>query len=575
MGYLFGGLVVGVVALLAFLYAQAQKGKDSESATAIQYACYLVAAFASVGAVLLFFASSFTHVGGDEVGHLTRVYFGQSMPPGQVVALPGQNGPQARTLSPGFHFVPLLKVMNKVENFKVIEIADDQYGYVVAVDGKPLRPGQFLADSWTVEQFEQMMDAEYFLEHNGQKGPQLTVWPPGTYRYNHHLFNVTAEKATNIEAGIVGVVKSNVQEKPEYDCQPILHDSKSGALSNPLVSKGCVGIWNVPLQPARYYLNRHAYEVTKISTRAEAWEYKGGYTRHFIDLRVDQEGKITQVERAENVPVPSDAADPAIAVRVQGWIVPLELRVIAQVSAEDAPFVVASVGGLRDVEDKILTPTIRSVLRNIAGEPERKVLDLQDQRALIEKKVEETIRPEGVKAGVSIKEVRFGDPIIPPELLVAVLRNQLAVQLTKTYEQEKNAQDQRIQTEQARATADQQDRLVGAQIDVQVAEQQVKVAEQQKQAAKLRGEGQEAELTAIARGQKAQATVLGEKAVLQLAALQKVLDAAGANPNIVKVPQVNVESGGGADLPAFAAILGSVSNIAKGSESFNPSEPKK
>ena len=566
MGYLFGSLLLGVTAAVLFLIAKSIRGSTDWGGSA-KILVGAVGAVAVVGALFLLVASSFTTVGGDEVGHLTRKYFGSPMPSGQVVALPGENGPQAKTLSPGFHFIPLLKVIYKVESLKVITIADDQYGFVVAVDGKPLRPDQFLADAWPIDEFEQMMDAEYFLRHKGQKGPQLTVWPPGTYRYNHYLFNVTAEHATNIHAGFVGVVKSNVDEKPESGCNPITHDKSTGALSNPLVPKGCVGIWAIPLQPARYYLNKHAFEVTGMSTRAEAWEYKGGYTRHFIDLRVDQEGKITQVEREEVVPVPVDAADPAIAVRVQGWIVPLELRVIAQVSAEDAPFVVASVGGLQEVEDKILTPTIRSVLRNIAGEPGRKVLDLQDQRAILEKRVEEVIRPEGVKAGVSIKEIRFGDPIIPPELLVAVLRNQLAIQLKDTYQQEKTAQEERINTEQARATANQQARLVEAQINVAVATQQVQVAEQQKLAAKARGEGRELELKAIAKGQDAQVLVLGKDRVMQLEALMKVLDAAVQNPAIVKVPQVLVEGGDGSGLAGFAAILG-WSNIAKGSTIF-------
>lgn len=59
--------------------------------------------FCIIGLFLLLDVS-FTTVGSDEVGHLRRVYFGSSMPTGQVVALKGQNGPQAETLSPGWHF---------------------------------------------------------------------------------------------------------------------------------------------------------------------------------------------------------------------------------------------------------------------------------------------------------------------------------------------------------------------------------------------------------------------------------------------------------------------------------------
>ena len=55
--------------------------------------------------------------------------------------------------------------------------------------------------------------------------------------------------------------------------------------------------------------------------------------------------------------------------------------------------------------------------------------------------------------GQNVKEVRFADPVIPPELLLA-RRTQLAEQLRNTYSEEKRAQDERIKTEKARATAD-------------------------------------------------------------------------------------------------------------------------
>jgi len=71
---------------------------------------------------------------------------------------------------------------------------------------------------------------------------------------------------------------------------------------------------------------------------------------------------------------------------------------------------------------------------------------------------------------VAIKEVRFGDPAIPPELLVARQRQQLADQLEATYKREQVAQESRVAVEKGRATADQQVELVRAQIAVQVAE---------------------------------------------------------------------------------------------------------
>jgi phosphotransferase system IIB component len=184
-------------------------------------------------------------------------------------------------------------------------------------------------------------------------------------------------------------------------------------------------------------------------------------------------------------------------------------------------------------------------------------LDLADNRAELEHAVEDAIRPEGLRAGIVIKEVKFGDVALPPELLVSRLRQQLADQLQLTYQQEQKAQTQRIETEKARATAEQQHQLVEAVIGVQV-------AEQNKNSAKLRGEGQKLELEEIAQGQHAQADVLGQDRVLTINILQQLLKAVEEKPEIVGligklVPQTVVSTGGhGTGLDSAAAILGAL-----------------
>ncbi|MHC4459034.1 MAG: hypothetical protein ACYS0I_18490, partial [Planctomycetota bacterium] len=125
----------------------------------------------------------------------------------------------------------------------------------------------------------------------------------------------------------------------------------------------------------------------------------------------------------------------------------------------------------------------------------------------------------------------------------------------ETFKREKEAQDQRILTQKARATADQQPELVAAEI-------RVKIAEKDKMAAKLEGEGEKLKLSEIAKGQKNQVIVLGEDRVMQLAVLEKVLKAAVENPNIVKIPQTLV-TGSTGGFEGAAAILGA-SNIASG-----------
>ena len=535
------------------------KGEDEggktkeEIASELAWVKNFVTIAAFIIALFLVFSTSFVIIDSDKVGHLKKIYLGKSMAPGQIIAFNGQKGPQAKVVPPGFKFKLLLNVLYDVEELPIVEVPEGKYGFIVASDGAPLRRGQFLADAWPEDKFDKMLDAEYFLRNTGQKGPQLTILPPGKYRLNRFLFKVEFHKATDIPAGFVGVVKANVQETPKWEPAD-LPQELAGVLAVPLVKKGSVGIWVEPLPPGRYYLNNVAYNVTKVDTRVQTWNYKGGYERRYIDLKVTQDGRIEQKERSESFEIPAHAADSAIFTRMEGWLVPQELRVQVQVEPKDAPFLVASVGNVDAAEDKVVTPSIRSVVRNICAA--EKVLSLIDEnRPKVEARIEAAVIPEGKKAGVTIKDVRLVDSMVPPELLVARLREQLANQLQETFKREREAQNQRIETEKARAAADQQPGLVAAEI-------RVKVAEKDKLAAKLKGEGEKLKLIEIATGQKAQVAVLGQQKVMELAVLDKVLKAAVENPDIVKIPQILV-AGTGGGLEGAAAILGA-SNLVRG-----------
>jgi hypothetical protein len=216
----------------------------------------------------------------------------------------------------------------------------------------------------------------------------------------------------------------------------------------------------------------------------------------------------------------------AIFCKVEGWNVPVDMRVQVQTTPDNAPFVVATVGDLKEIEDRVMTPVIRSVARNVIGggiidveevlskeetiqqesitrdgedrdttqtqqlstkkvKRRIEVLDLQENRSLIEDKIEEIIRPEGEKAYMEIIDVRIGEPAIPPELLVARRREQLAGQMVKAFQEEKLAQDQRIETEKSKATAEQQPILVAAEIEVEA-------SEKRKQSLENQGEGEKA-----------------------------------------------------------------------------------
>ncbi|WP_205470615.1 hypothetical protein [Breoghania sp. L-A4] len=576
---IFLGLVCGVAGILILIRP------PSLPAGANAFRRFLASRLAGLvlagfGALLLA-SSSFVSVDADEVGHLKRIYAFEELPPGRIVAVAGEKGPQARILGPGFHFIPFVRVLYDVESFPVVTVPEGYYGQLTALDGKPMPDGMFIAPAIDDSRIGAMLVAENFLgTDGGYRGPQETVLKPGRYRINHYLFDVRVDDtttATVIPAGHVGVVKSNVSE-PGTNCvgeEVSASETARDALSVPLVPRGCAGIWKESLFPGAYYLNLHAYEVTLVDTRVQTWEYKGGYTKRIIDLSVDQQGNIKQTERQVVEPVPENAADNAVFVKVEGWDIPVELRALVQVAPDNAPIVVGSVGGLIEIENRILTPAIRSIVRNVAGSSVRvplrnpdgtlmeppqyetrptRVLDLIENRTALEETIELLIKVEGRKAGVAIREIRIGEPAIPPELLVSRLRVQLADQLSNAYERETQAQNKRIETEQARATANEQPRLVEAQIAVKVAGQR-----EAERAALGRAERQF--LEELARGQLAQAEVLGKDRVALLQALEKLLASLERKPELVAlvgklVPNTVVSGGSDSGLAGAAAIFG-------------------
>jgi hypothetical protein len=153
------------------------------------------------------------------------------------------------------------------------------------------------------------------------------------------------------------------------------------------------------------------------------------------------------------------------------------------------------------------------------------VLDTIENRMALEEAILKRAQEDGRRAGVDVKEIRLGETAIPPDLLLAHQREQLAGQLKATYIQEQIAQEQRQKTEQARATADQQRDIVSAQTAVQTA----RLAQEKREA---EGHGERLFLEEQAAGQAAQANVLGRDSVFRLQQIKLVLDLLGQHPEL-------------------------------------------
>ncbi|MFN8620198.1 MAG: SPFH domain-containing protein [Chloroflexota bacterium] len=153
---------------------------------------------------LLFGSGMLANVGGQQVGVIERRYFGRPLPEGRVVAMKGEIGIQARVLQPGLHV--LKPFLYKVSKVPMLVVPEDQVGLIESIDGSALDPGHIFARR--VASHDTFQDGEAFLRNGGQKGPQVDILAPGTYRINTYLFRVTLQDAVIIAQGQVGTVNA-------------------------------------------------------------------------------------------------------------------------------------------------------------------------------------------------------------------------------------------------------------------------------------------------------------------------------------------------------------------------------
>src|SRR5437667_4681241 len=135
-------------------------------------------------------------IGSDEMGIIEAID-GEPMLPGRIFALDraqnahnnfqdpiafikqgGVKGIQLRTLPPGLW--PIHPYLFRVSVAKTTVIPQGKVGVIIAADGASLDPGRLLGKSGAGHLSFQ--NAELFVASGGQRGPQVDILTPGTYR---------------------------------------------------------------------------------------------------------------------------------------------------------------------------------------------------------------------------------------------------------------------------------------------------------------------------------------------------------------------------------------------------------
>jgi len=581
------------------------------------------------------------------IGIVTKKFalFGahRRLPDGRIIALNGEAGYQADTLPPGLH-VGLWPWQYTVDRVEFFTVPPGKVGCVEACDGQPLPGGRIIARQVDCDAFQ---DARAFLENNGQRGPQMQLIPPGTYRINPLLFTVTLTEAVIIPPGKIGVVEAR-DGKPllagriiarhvecdsfqnphafmsgggergpqmaiiapgTYRINPLLFSTQladvvdisenkvgivttregaalpAGEIAGPVVEghnmfqnpqafidqHGSKGLQEQALLAGRYFINPRFATVELVNMTEvpiahvgvvvafvgkEGRDVTGEQFRHGNLVSKGEKGVWVEpldpgkypinpyTHKVINVPTANvvlnwatgkteahklDANLSTISVRsADGFKFNLDVSQIIHIPRNDAPKVIARFGDMSALVTQVLEPTIGNYFRNAAQGSD--IIDFLKHRSTRQEEARTAIAVALREYNVGAVDTLIGDIVPPDQLMKTLTDRKIAEQERVTYETQRLAQEVKQQLEQATALAATQAKVVDAERQVAIAEfnahASVKFAEGQSQAKKINAD--------------ADATVLRTVGDAEAAKTQAV---GGAEAEVIKLKIASMESG--------------------------------
>ena len=550
-------------------------------------------------------------VSKDEIGIINKKWVlvgkNRTLPDGAIVALNGEAGLQADTLAPGIHF-GLWAWQFAVTKVPFTTIDKGHIGIVEARDGHPLSGGRVLARTVECNSFQ---NAREFLTNGGERGPQISIIPPGTYRINTSLFQVAAAEVLEIPDNMVGVVTTK-DGKPlstgeiagkEVPGHNMYQDAEAF-----ITNGGHKGLQEQVILAGRYFINpRFATVETNPMTNVpianvgvviayvgeEGKDVTGDTFKHGNLVSRGQKGVWCDpldpgkypinpfTHKVEIVPTANivlnwatgkseahklDEKLSTITVRSSdGFTFNLDVSQIIHVPRNDAPKVIARFGTMANLVTQVLEPTIGNYFRNAAQTSD--VIEFLKKRSERQAEAKVSIGAALGEYNVNAIDTLIGD-IIPPEALMKTLTDRkIAEQEQVTYKTQQLAEETRKDLQQAKAMADTQARVVDSERSVTIAkfgaEAAIEGARGQAQSKKINAEADANVITIVGNAEASKTLAVGtsEADVIKLkidsmesgnyAAVQ--IAQALATNHIKLVP--DIMAGGGADQGSLINVL--------------------
>jgi len=479
----------------------------------------------------------------------------------------GEKGPQIQILPPGLYRIN--PYMFKVEKVQAINIPNNQVAVIVAVDGLPIAPGRLLGKR--VEGHNNFQNGQAFLESGGQKGPQIDILLPGTYRINTRLFNVGLYNAVLIPSKKIGLITAKDGEPlppSEYVAKSVSGHRDFQDAGAFLSSGGERGPQLDFLKPGTYYVNPLMFDVNLDDflqvqrgevavivsnigkdpslTESEAVKQakvpseerlKSGVERYVVDAGyrgiqrevlgpgsyyLNKQAYTHHLIPTTNITIDWAGEKPGLEgprifnplsiVSKDGFEMTVEVKVIFRVLPEQAPHMVARIGTIDNLVEHVIHPLIDSSFRNQASSSEAMKF-LQD-RYDEQKKAEEHVREELKRYHVECVSVLICQIVLPERLMQTLTSKVVATQQKSMFDAQQEAEGRRKEMEKTKAEADLQPSLVKAEIDVQIASQQknqqIILAEGKSQSTRLEQEGIAAGIQSVGKAEGEKVLALGQ-----------------------------------------------------------------
>jgi hypothetical protein len=360
-------------------------------------------------------------------------------------------------------------------------------------------------------------DFQAFLDHGGRIGLQHDPLLYGAYALNPFLVGVELVPMMIVKQGQVAVIKAYVGLATEDTSGA---EFKYGSLVRP----GHRGVWQEPLRTGKYPLNPRCYESEIVPTAILNLNWADAVSEaHNLDAQLQQ----------------------IVAKSKEGFVFKIDLQVQIHVSDTKAPRVISMVGTMKNLVNEVLQAAVGNHFRNsLQSMPAISFIETRQQ---VQLEAFEHICKQLEQYQVETKGVYIQDVVLPEDMVTVLTHREVANQEIETFKKQKAAQEQRIEMEQAKGTADMQADLARSKVGVDIKKNNAdaRVAEATGEAEYIRqtGTAKGAEVEAIglarARGYRAQVEALGSNAT----AIVNVV-AALAEGKAKFVPDVLVAGGG-------------------------------